>query len=555
MRQKKIIIGTRGSQLSLTQTNIVKNLLQPLFPNYIIETRIIKTLGDKNMKPIPLDTVGKGWFTKELDEAVMNGTVDLAVHSLKDIPETFPASLTITAIPQREDAREAFVSNNGASLFQLKKGAVIGTDSIRRKVQILHVRPDVIVKSLRGNVNRRLEKLDNGEYDAICLAVAGLKRLGLSNRITQYFAAEDFVPSPGQGALALVTNKTNKAFNKLLAQLSHQPSVLTTTAERIFSEIMEGGCSMPIGAYAKIKGKKITICGMVGSLDAKHMIRESVSGETSHYKSLAKKLAKNLLKNSAAWYKSTYVIVTRQSDTKDTFIKKLEKSGYHVFVSPIISIIDNEADPQVQKYLGKISSFDWIVFTSQNGVRIFMDAMQKRGSREKLRKIHFAAVGTKTAKAIETYGLKVSFIPAIFTGKDLAKEFSHLKGKNVLLPRADIANPLLVTQLEAKGAHVVDMPIYKTINVRFDLTKLEKLIHNNQILCLTFTSPSTVKGFVANFKNSLEKVNIFSLPVVSIGSVTTKAALSYGFTNVYTADTSTTDGMVKKLQESIIKIK
>src|SRR6266403_1344688 len=156
MRQKKIIIGTRGSKLSLTQTII------------------IKTLGDKNMKPIPLDTVGKGWFTKELDEVVINGTVDLAVHSLKDIPETFPTALTIAAIPQREDAREALVSKNGLSLLQLKKGAVIGTDSIRRKVQILSMRPDVIVKSLRGNVNRRLEKLEHANYDAICLAVAGL---------------------------------------------------------------------------------------------------------------------------------------------------------------------------------------------------------------------------------------------------------------------------------------------------------------------------------------------------------------------------------------------
>src|SRR6185369_2008954 len=325
MVRKKIIIGTRGSKLSLNQTTIIKNLLQPLFPQHLIEITVIKTLGDKNMKPIPLDTVGKGWFTKELDEVVLNGSVDLAVHSLKDIPETFPSALTIAAIPKREDAREALVSKNGLTLAQLKKGAIIGTDSIRRKVQILHLRPDVTIKSLRGNVIRRLEKLDNGEYDAICLAVAGLKRLGLSDRITQYFETETLVPTTGQGALAVVTKNKNKALTRALAQLNHKESVIVTTAERIFSEVMEGGCSMPIGAYASIQGKKLTLCGMVGSLDAKNMLKETITGDVFTYKNLAKKLARSLLKQSAAWYKSKYVVVTRQNDQKDPFIQKLKK--------------------------------------------------------------------------------------------------------------------------------------------------------------------------------------------------------------------------------------
>src|SRR5258706_2198014 len=226
---KKIIIGTRGSKLSLIQTNIVKDLLQPLVPNTIIETTIIKTSGDKNMNPIPLDTIGKGWFTKEIDKRLLDGHIDIAVHSLKDLLDTLTPGLSITAIPQREDPREALVSQSSIPLLKLRKGAVIGTDSIRRKIQILNLRKDFVVNSVRGNVNRRLERLDSGEYDGLILAVAGLKRLGLENRIAQYFEAEDFIPSPGQGALAIVSRKGNNNLNKILIKLNNPENVTLVT--------------------------------------------------------------------------------------------------------------------------------------------------------------------------------------------------------------------------------------------------------------------------------------------------------------------------------------
>jgi len=299
---KKIIIGARGSQLSLIQTDIIKTLLQPLIPNATIEIKIIKTTGDKDMSPIPLDTIGKGWFTKAIDTQLLENKIDLAVHSLKDLPETLPEGLIISAIPEREDAREALVTNNNMSLQQLKKGAVIGTDSTRRRVQILQIRKDLRVESVRGNVNRRLEKLDNKEYDGLCLAVAGLKRLGMLDRITQYFDSTDFIPSPGQGALAVVSKKNKKELNTLLAQMNHRPTIAAITAERAFSSAVGGGCKMPIGAYAECINDTITLYAMLGSLDAKHMIKDSLQGNIDNPNDLGKTLAKNLLSRSTSWY-------------------------------------------------------------------------------------------------------------------------------------------------------------------------------------------------------------------------------------------------------------
>jgi hydroxymethylbilane synthase len=302
MKQTKIIIGTRGSQLSLTQTTLVKNLLKPLVPEIEIEIKTITTSGDKNMSPIPLDTIGKGWFTKEIDKQLLDGVVDMGVHSLKDLLDILTNGLAIVAITQREDPREALVSKDGKVFSQLKKGAIIGTDSLRRKIQILKLRPDLQVKSVRGNVNKRLSKLDEGEYDALFLAVAGLKRLGLENRITEYFDAKEFIPSPGQGALAVVSKTSDKKLTKILSQLNHEASVIAVTAERAFSAATGGGCSMPVGAFAECKGKVLTLYGMIGSEDGEHIIKDSLKGTIDDPKGLAQKLADKMLQEAKDWY-------------------------------------------------------------------------------------------------------------------------------------------------------------------------------------------------------------------------------------------------------------
>ena len=299
---QKIVIGARGSKLSLIQTDIVKNKLQLLLPSTEIHVQVITTKGDKNMSPIPLDSIGKGWFTKEIDKSLLEGSIDLAVHSLKDLPETLEEGLVIAAIPKREDAREAMVSKTGVSFDKLKKGAVIGTDSTRRGSQILNRRVDLVVKSLRGSVVTRLEKLEREDYDAIFLAVAGLKRLGLEERITQYFEAVDFIPSPGQGALAVVIKKDNTKLNTVLQKLNHEKTVTAVKAERAFSAAIGGGCKMPVGSYAEIDGERLTIHAFMGSLDGRNVAKDSIAGDITKHLELGTALADRLIEQCKPWY-------------------------------------------------------------------------------------------------------------------------------------------------------------------------------------------------------------------------------------------------------------
>lgn len=302
LTMKKIIIGTRGSKLALIQTDIVKNQLEALLPDIHIEVATITTKGDKNMSPVPLDSVGKGWFTKEIDKALLEGTIDIAVHSLKDLPEVLPNGLIIAAIPEREDAREALVTRDHTSFADLHKGAVVGTDSTRRKTQILHKRPDLIVESVRGNVNTRLDKLDSGQYDALFLAVAGLKRLDLEERIAEYFSEEDVIPSPGQGALAVVIKASNTSLLSALQKLNHPETLTAISAERTFSNAVGGGCKLPVGVYAECHGETITMHGVIGSLDGKHLAKKSIEGDVAAANQLAEQLAQQLLTIGKPWY-------------------------------------------------------------------------------------------------------------------------------------------------------------------------------------------------------------------------------------------------------------
>src|ERR1700722_4136475 len=458
--KKKIIIGTRGSKLALIQTDIVKNKLLAIYPKLHIEIKTIQVKGDKDKKsPIPLDTVGKGWFSKEIDKALLNDEIDIAVHSLKDLPEDLPEGLVIAAIPEREDARESLISRDNVTFKKLKKGAIIRTDSTRRKAQILNRRNDVIVTSIRGNVDGRLKKLDSGEYDAVVLAVAGLKRLGLENQITEYFLETDFIPSPGQGALAVVIKKSNITVFSYLQKINDSSTIQEITAERTFSKICGGGCSTPIGAYAISQNKMLTLYGMIGSLDGTHVIKDSIKGNLSEPEVLGKKLAEKLLKKSFPWFVSNnslinekYVIVTRPEKENKTFIKHLEKMGLHAYSYPTITISGLKISQATRKYFQDLASFDWILFTSANGVRIFIKMLKdEKINLSVLKKVKIAAVGTKTAETLKKNDLTVHFIPAEFTTENLANEFKNIKGKKILFPRADISTPLLVKALEKKG--------------------------------------------------------------------------------------------------------
>jgi hydroxymethylbilane synthase len=268
-----IVIGSRGSKLALWQAEHVAGLLAPMG----VETRIeiIKTSGDK-IQDVPLAQAGgKGLFTKEIDEALLSGAIDLAVHSMKDVPTGLPAGLTIAAIPEREEPRDAMI---GCSLAEFRDGLRIGTSSLRRQAQLLAYRPQLDIQMLRGNVDTRLRKLDEGQYDAIVLAAAGLRRLGWQDRIRELIAVEVMCPAVGQGALAIETRDDGGAAYELVRKLDHADTRVAVTAERAMLEVLGGGCQVPVGGYAYLEKGVIHMRAIVASPDGSHVVRAELSG-------------------------------------------------------------------------------------------------------------------------------------------------------------------------------------------------------------------------------------------------------------------------------------
>ena len=289
-----IRIGTRSSALALWQSEFVKGLLLEAYPDIEVELVHMSTKGDRILERPLAEIGGKGLFTEELEAAMLSGEVDLAVHSLKDMPTELPKGLILGAITKRENPFDAFVSNNYEALVELPKGAIVGTSSLRREAQLLALRPDLDIRMLRGNVQTRLRKLDEGEYDAIILAAAGLNRLGLEERIKALFSLHDMIPAVGQGAVAIecVDTEEMRAF---LAPLVDMKTTLAVTAERAFLARLQGGCQVPIGVHATVEEGTISMEGFLSTLDGKQVIREEITGEGTNPELLGVTLAETLL--------------------------------------------------------------------------------------------------------------------------------------------------------------------------------------------------------------------------------------------------------------------
>jgi len=299
MKSHKIIIGSRGSQLALWQANWVKSQLENLHGNADISIRVITTSGDK-IKDVPLSKIGgKGLFVKEIEEALLAKEIDLAVHSMKDVPIEIPSQLEISIITKRENPLDALISKNGIKLADLPQGATIGTSSLRRSSQLLNHRNDFKIHPLRGNVDTRLKKVEEGKYDAILLASAGLNRLGWSNRITEEISHEIIIPAMGQGALGIETRLGDTKTYNFISSLNHEQTNYEVSAERALVGKLDGGCQVPIGAYAKIEGNLITLKGLVASLDGKIIHKSEIVGPIDDAINIGQDLGEELLKMGA----------------------------------------------------------------------------------------------------------------------------------------------------------------------------------------------------------------------------------------------------------------
>ncbi|GGI88239.1 porphobilinogen deaminase [Shewanella gelidii] len=299
MSQNIIRIATRKSPLAMWQAEFVKAELERIHPDLTVELLPMSTKGDVILDTPLAKVGGKGLFVKELEVAMLEDRADIAVHSMKDVPVDFPEGLGLEVICEREDPRDAFVSNTYKSIDELPQGAVVGTSSLRRQCQLRARRPDLVIKDLRGNVGTRLGKLDAGDYDAIILAAAGLIRLELEQRIASFISAEESLPANGQGAVGIECRTNDERVKALLAPLEHKETRHRVLAERAMNTRLEGGCQVPIGAYAEITGETLSLRGLVGNPDGSHIIESNISGATQDAEKLGVTLAEDLLSKGA----------------------------------------------------------------------------------------------------------------------------------------------------------------------------------------------------------------------------------------------------------------
>jgi len=292
-------IGTRGSKLALWQANWVKSVLEKKFPSTPVQLSIIRTRGDKILD-VPLARVGgKGLFVKEIEAALIDRRIDIAVHSMKDMPSDIPQELCIGAIPERESPLDVFISRTGAKLCELTAGSVIGTSSMRRGAQLRHARPDIAIRPIRGNLDTRLKKLESENFDALVLAAAGVKRLSLEDKITEYLPPEIMLPAIGQGALCIEIRSDDEIVGPMVASLDHAPSRATVTGERAFLNRLEGGCQVPIAGHGRVTEKQFSLIGLVAEIDGSRLIKGEKSGPLDSAEAIGSELAELLLSRGA----------------------------------------------------------------------------------------------------------------------------------------------------------------------------------------------------------------------------------------------------------------
>lgn len=297
---KRLILGSRGSKLALWQADYVASQLSRIVPDLNVEVKVIKTKGDKILD-VALSRIGdKGLFTREIENELLNGSIDMAIHSMKDLPSQLAPGLCIAAVLERENPGDVLISRQGYKFYDLPLGAVIGTSSLRRISQIRALRPDIVLVDMRGNVETRIKKMYEQELDGIVLAYAGVKRLGFENKISDFLPHEVILPAVGQGAIAIEVRQEDGPTLELAGRINHKPTDWATQTERSFLRVLEGGCQVPIGCYAEVKGENITVEGLIASLDGRRVFRGSMQGSCQEADLIGQQLAHYLLQKGAA---------------------------------------------------------------------------------------------------------------------------------------------------------------------------------------------------------------------------------------------------------------
>jgi len=476
---KLLKIASRDSPLALWQANYVKQLLMESQPELTVEIVGMTTTGDQMLDRNLATVGGKGLFLKELEVSLLKNETDIAVHSMKDVPVNLPDGLEIAAVCVREDPRDAFVSNHYQNLYALPKGAKVGTSSLRRVAQLKSSFPELEFVELRGNVNTRLKKLDQGDYDAILLASAGLIRLGFKDRIKQYISPDLCLPAVGQGIVGIECRSSDYETIEIISTLNDPTSALSIAAERSMNAALEGGCQVPVAGYANIEKGKMRLRGMVGSVDGLRSLFSDITVKnmtTDSALELGQTVASDLLKQGASEILSTFhdepvelaklqspiVILTRQEEYLGNTPALLESLDYQ---SRHISTINIEPkqDHELLNTFAYIEQFTDILFVSRNAVEITIPIIQQRGGLPD--HLRVMAVGSETAKQLYKYGIDAFFPDQGNGAKALlsAKQLEDLAGRKILIVRGENGLDWPAEEMQNRGGVVLTVKCYDQI--------------------------------------------------------------------------------------------
>ncbi len=566
-------IGTRGSPLALWQANAVASALAER-SGTATELVVIKTSGDRLSERPLAEEGGKRLFVKEIEEALIDGRVDLAIHSAKDLPADRVPGLTIRAVLERANPHDSVVvpadrpTDRVAADVLTTPGLRIGTGSIRRSAQLSHAYPRLDIAPIRGNVGTRLRKLDDGDYDLLVLAAAGLERLGLTRRIAAHLPFDICLPSPGQGILAAEYRADDHVTRDRIATLADPDTVAALTAERTLVETLGADCRTPLGAIAAVEGDRLHLRAIVASHDGQQLIREYATGSADDAAELGEQVARTLLEKGAdrilraaastpaarasqdaavsgpdanpGTSRQSHdqrplagrrVLITRPRNQATDFADALRAHGAIPLIVPMIAIAPPEDERALADACARVAAFDWIVFTSVNGVDAVLSRIPERD--QPMGDAKVVAVGPATAARLDSHGVTVDVIPKQHRAEAAAEELirNHdLNGAHVLLPRTNLAAAELPDTLRGAGAAVTDVVAYRTIAVTdTGDVDLAGMLERGALDVVTFTSPSAVRTCVALLGGpERAKALLARVVVASIGPVTTRALAAFG---------------------------
>ncbi len=550
----KITIGTRGSRLSLIQTKIVVDKIKYLFPNIDVKVEVIKTLGDvkKDMKLYNMEQ--EGVFVKDIDRQLVEGNIDLAVHSLKDIPTKLPGKVKIGAIVERADPRDVLISNGDIKLRDLKRNAKIGTSSLRRKSQLLAFRKDFRVMEIRGNVDKRLSKLDAGDYDAIVLAAAGVERLGESGRISEYLPFDVMLPAPGQGALAVEIRSDDESMARVASKLDNRRVRASVEAERVTLSRIGGGCNALLGVFAEVKKGKLYMDAAVTSKDGAKKYRYRQVSDPRFPEEAGLMLAEKIILDGAASMAGStrrrsplngkIVAITREEEEGEGIYQMLLERGAAPIYFPTIKTVDLQSGGVVLKPAA-LKKYDIIIITSRRGASKLLEYANYGKIRASV-----IAIGNETGRYLKENGIAPEYMPESSYSKDIVNGLNDIKGKNILIINSAKAESKLSEDLIGRGGNVDRITPYTVTKPRVSSIR-KKSIMGYRFDFVTFASPSAVEGFISILGRRNARMVLSSGKVVCIGDTTSNKCTAEGIKVHMVSEEHTLSGIVDCMENSL----